>query len=72
MEGGSGSSASKGKFKVLDEEKIKQLSRLKASQSHLALGIFYAREGMIAEAEREFQSENMGKIFSMLASSGWL
>jgi hypothetical protein len=23
--------------------------------SHLALGVFYAREGMLAEAEREFQ-----------------
>ncbi len=55
-EGTSVSLASQGKFKVLEEEKIKELNQLKtASQSHLALGVFYAREGIIAEAEHEFQ-----------------
>lgn len=55
-EGGTGSSASQGKFKVLEDEKVMELNRLKAaSHSHLALGVFYAREGMIAETEREFQ-----------------
>lgn len=50
------SAASQGRFKVLEEDKVKDLGRLKAaSQSHLALGVFYAREGMIAEAQREFQ-----------------
>jgi len=35
---------------------VTELDNLKIrSQSHLALGVFYAREGMIAEAEREFQ-----------------
>jgi cytoskeletal protein RodZ len=43
-----------GKFKVLGDNKIKELTQLKTSQSHLALGLFYAREGMIAEAESEF------------------
>lgn len=46
---------SQGKFKVLGDDEVRQLNRLKyGSQSHLALGLFYAREGMIAEAEREF------------------
>src|SRR5580765_5532384 len=45
---------SQAKFKILDNEKVRQLNRLKSgSQSHLALGIFYAREGMLTEAERE-------------------
>ena len=55
-ESGSGSSPSQGKFKILEDEKVRELNRLKvASQSHLALGVFYAREGMIVEAERELQ-----------------
>jgi hypothetical protein len=46
---------SQGKFKVLAEDGNSRLNRLKfTSQSHLALGLFYAREGMIAQAEREF------------------
>jgi hypothetical protein len=45
------------KFKVLDISKKRQIEELrKRSKSHLALGVFYAREGMIAEAEQEFQS----------------
>lgn len=47
---------SQGKFKVLSEESVRELTQLKARRSHLALALFYAREGMIAEAEREFQS----------------
>jgi Putative zinc-finger len=47
---------SQAKFKVLGEDKVRELNRLKAgSQSHLVLGLFYAHEGMTAEAEREFQ-----------------
>jgi predicted phage tail protein len=45
---------SQGKFKVLAEDKVRKLNQLKVGQSHLALGLFYAREGMVAEAEREF------------------
>jgi len=49
------SSTSQGKFKVLSQDKVRELNQLKnGSQSHLALGLFYAREGMIADAEREF------------------
>jgi hypothetical protein len=45
---------SQGKFKVLANDKVSELSQLKVRQSHLALGLFYSREGMIADAEREF------------------
>lgn len=46
---------SQAKFKILGEDKVRELNRLKTgSQSHLALALFYAREGMISEAEREF------------------
>ncbi|MGH9429242.1 MAG: tetratricopeptide repeat protein, partial [Terriglobia bacterium] len=44
------------KFKVLPEEEVRELNLLKQNtNSHLALGVFYAQAGMIAEAEREFQ-----------------
>jgi hypothetical protein len=45
---------SQAKFRILGDDKVRQLNRLKTgTQSHLALGIFYANEGMIIEAERE-------------------
>jgi len=54
-EGEASSLISQGKFKVLSEDKVRELNQLRTgSQSHLALGLFYAREGMIADAEREF------------------
>jgi hypothetical protein len=43
------------KFKVLEEVKARELNRLKRANFHLALGVFYALEGISAEAEREFQ-----------------
>jgi hypothetical protein len=43
------------KFKVLEDVKARELNRLKRANSHLALGVFYAREGMAAEAGKEFQ-----------------
>jgi hypothetical protein len=43
------------RFKVLDDEKAKELNLLKHAGSHLALGVFFAGEGMIAEAEKEIQ-----------------
>lgn len=47
---------SQAKFKVLNEAKAWELNQLKSvSRSHLALGLFYAHEGMITEAEREFR-----------------
>ncbi len=49
-------SAPEARFGILDQEKALELSLLKRTPSHLALGVFYARAGMLAEAEREFQS----------------
>ena len=46
---------SQGKFKVLSADKINELARLKRSQSHLGLGLFYAREGMTDEATTELR-----------------
>jgi hypothetical protein len=50
-----GRSAPQMKFKILSENSAQELEQLKRAASHLALGVFYAREGMIAEAEQEFQ-----------------
>jgi hypothetical protein len=43
------------KFAVLSRADFQELSRLKKSNSHLALGVFYARVGLLNEAEREFE-----------------
>lgn len=44
------------KFKLLGDGKVRELDLLRRStKSRLALGVFYAREGMLAEAEQEFQ-----------------
>jgi formate dehydrogenase assembly factor FdhD len=50
-----GASAADIKFKVLSNQSVQQLNQLQKSKSHLALGVFYASEGLIAEAQREFQ-----------------
>lgn len=50
-----GASAPEMKFKILSGSSAQELEELKKARSHLALGVFYAREGMIDEAEREFQ-----------------
>jgi hypothetical protein len=49
-------SAPEMKFAVLSTAQFQELSRLKKSNSHLALGVFYARAGLLDEAEREFES----------------
>ncbi|MCI0664872.1 MAG: hypothetical protein L0220_27730 [Acidobacteria bacterium] len=49
-------SAPEARFGILDQEKSLELNLLKRTPSHLALGVFYAHAGMLAEAEREFQS----------------
>jgi hypothetical protein len=46
--------ASQGKFKILGVDRLRELDQLKGHRSHLALGLFYAREGMTSDAEREF------------------
>ena len=50
-----GASASEVKFTILSDNSASELEQLKNAHSHLALGVFYARQGMVAEAEREFQ-----------------
>lgn len=49
-------SAPEMKFAVLSAEDFKELTDLKKSDSHLALGVFYARAGVLNEAEHEFES----------------
>jgi hypothetical protein len=49
-------SAPEMRFAVLSTADLQELTRLKKSNSHLALGVFYARAGLLDEAEREFQS----------------
>ncbi|HEY6805314.1 MAG TPA: hypothetical protein VI306_17185 [Pyrinomonadaceae bacterium] len=43
------------KFAILSSAYLQELSRLKKQESHLALGLFYAKTGLIGNAEREFQ-----------------
>jgi hypothetical protein len=49
-------SAPEMKFAVLSIGDFQELTRIKRSNSHLALGVFYARTGLLNEAEREFES----------------
>ena len=48
-------SAPEMKFAVLSAADFQEIGRLKKSNSHLALGVFYARVGLLNEAEREFE-----------------
>jgi hypothetical protein len=50
-----GGSAPQMKFKILSVSSAQELDQLKKARSHLALGVFYAREGMVAEAEQELR-----------------
>jgi hypothetical protein len=50
------SSAPEMKFAVLSGNDLQELGRLRKQDSHLALGVFYARTGLTVEAERELQS----------------
>ena len=50
-----GPSSAEMKFRVLSTNSLLQWNTLRKSGSPLALGVFYAREGMISEAEREFR-----------------
>jgi hypothetical protein len=46
------------RFRILDKLAVDALAKLKksAGNSHLALGVFYWKHGLIAESEREFQA----------------
>jgi hypothetical protein len=47
--------ASEVKFAVLSSKDLQSLNQLKRTRSHLALGVFYSRVGLLSEAERELQ-----------------
>lgn len=50
-----GSFETERKFKLLSASSVAELIALEKKRSHLALAVFYAREGMATDAEREFQ-----------------
>jgi Flp pilus assembly protein TadD len=43
------------KFQILSGGSLQELAKTKNTHSHLALGVFYSKAGLLAEAEREFQ-----------------
>ena len=49
--------APRAQFRVLDQETMEALENVRAQQpnSHLTLGVLYARAGLLNDAEREFQ-----------------
>jgi len=50
-----GPSSPEMKFQVLSTSSLQYLNQLKKTRSHLALGVFYARVGLLSDAKREFQ-----------------
>jgi hypothetical protein len=46
------------RFRILDQPAVAALAKLResAGSSHLAMGVFYWRHGLIDESEREFQA----------------
>ena len=50
-----GPAAPEVRFQVLSTSSLRELHQLRRIRSHLALGVFYVRVGMISEAEREFR-----------------
>jgi hypothetical protein len=50
-----GAAAPPMKFQVLSANDLQKLDHLKRTGSYLVLGVFYAKIGLLAEAEREFQ-----------------
>jgi hypothetical protein len=48
-----GAAAPAMKFQVLAANDLQKLDQLKRTRSHLVLGVFYAKVGLLAEAERE-------------------
>lgn len=64
-------------FKILEEAKAKEIeeTRQLVPRSHLALGVQYARAGLIAEAEREFRelannNPDSPAVHQLLAAAG--
>jgi len=50
-----GPAAPEVKFQVLSASNLQKLVQLRRTRSHLALGVFYARVGLLAESERELE-----------------
>lgn len=50
-----GTAETERKFKVLSASSTEEMTALKKTRSHLALAVFYAREGMVTDAEQELQ-----------------
>jgi hypothetical protein len=64
-----GASASEIKFRILSSSDLRQLDALRRNRSHLSLGIFYAKLGLISKAERELQELVRLNPHSMVAKS---
>lgn len=68
------------KFAVLSASDLQELNRLKMTDLHLALGIFYPKAGLLAKADREFQkliqlnphSELPRKLLQSVRNSQWV
>jgi hypothetical protein len=50
-----GPSSPEMKFQILPASTLQKIDQLKKTRSHLALGVFYAKAGLLKEAEQEFQ-----------------
>lgn len=56
------------KFQVLPATSLRQLNELKKTRSHLALGLFYTKAGMLSNAEHEFKQLSLLNSKSKLAT----
>lgn len=63
------------RFRILDQRAVNALAKLKAvvGNSHLAMGVFYWKQGLLEDAEREFQAlatanPNSTAVTGLLAS----
>jgi hypothetical protein len=50
-----GAAAPAMKFPVLSAKDLQRLNHLKRKRSHLALGVFYGKVGLLPQAQREFE-----------------
>jgi len=63
------SSAKEAKFKILDERDLRSLQHIwTVSDSHLLLGLPYAKVGLMADAEKEFDELVHENPHSLLAA----
>jgi hypothetical protein len=57
------------KFQVLSAISLRQLNQMKKTRSHLALGLFYTKAGMLSNAEHEFKQLSLLNSRSKLATN---